>query len=84
MTPTWRDGADHHWFLTAGHEAEAQDRVPSHLHQARGGWEPVQVNLLQGAALGHLAGKHRGGGTVSKTQNIYSVSEITGARTSYR
>ena len=57
IAPTRSDRADHHWFLAACHEAEAQDGVPPHLHQARGGGEPIQVDLLQGAALGHLAGQ---------------------------
>ena len=61
VEPTWRDRADDHRFLAARHKAEAQDRVPSHLHQARGGGHPIQVDLLQGAALRHLAGKHRRG-----------------------
>lgn len=60
---TWRDRADHHRFLASRHKAEAQHRVPSHFHQARGRGDPIQVNLLQGAALGHLAGKHRRGGS---------------------
>lgn len=57
--PTWCYRADHHRFLASRHEAEAKDRVPSHLHQAGGGRDPVQVDLLQGAALGHLAGKKK-------------------------
>ncbi|TNN47703.1 hypothetical protein EYF80_042080 [Liparis tanakae] len=42
LTPTWCDRADHHRLLAARHEAEAQDRVPSHLHQAGGGGDRVQ------------------------------------------
>lgn len=53
---TWGDGADHHRFLAARHEAEAQHWVSPHLHQARGGGHAVQVDLLQGAALRHLTG----------------------------
>lgn len=51
------DGPDHHRLLASCHEAEAEDRVPSHLHQAWGRRDPIQVNLLQGAALRHLAWK---------------------------
>lgn len=62
-TPTGRDRADHYWFLTPCHKAEAKDWVASHLHQAGGRWDPIQVNLFQGAALGHLTWKNRRGGT---------------------
>lgn len=54
---TWSDGADHHRLLAARHETKTQDRISPHLHQSRGGGEPIQVNFLQGAAGGHLAGK---------------------------
>lgn len=79
--PTWSDRADHHRFLAARHEAETQDRVPSHLHQARGGRDPVQVNLLQGAALGHLAGKHRDrmSAVTKRSSSSESANSLTSA-----
>lgn len=59
---TWCDWADHHRFFTACHESKAKHRVPSHLHLPGHRWHklvPVQANLLQGAALGHVTVRKR-------------------------
>lgn len=72
---TWGDGADHHRLLAARHEAEAQHRVSPHLHQAGGGGHAVQVDLLQGAALRHLAGGQGGGHRSTLTCQSKEISK---------
>lgn len=59
---TWSDRADYHGFLTASHKAEAEHRVPPHLHPPWGWGQQlpsIQGHLLQRVTLGHMTGGKR-------------------------